>query len=176
MGDSKTDEGETWPLLTMLSISPEKQWQEAPGRANYTGSGWKVADVAAAISTLSSESPRSDFIWITLGTNDLLAMPAEATIKADMASILDAIHVWSPAAQVYWAYPWRRSYTAEANTFAGYLDDVLLTRSAWAHPGPDERIWLENGDDGVTYTLDGVHYNAAGQTEAAAQWKAILGY
>ena len=49
-------------------------------------------------------------------------------------------------------------------------------RAAWAHLGPDERAFLENGDDGVTYTTEGVHPNAAGYALTAAQWQAVMGY
>jgi len=35
---------------------------------------------------------------------------------------------------------------------------------------------LSGGDDGATYTSDGVHYSNAAQTVCAAQWMTAMGY
>lgn len=131
-----------------------------------------VADLAAR-----PEGPLSrQFVTITLGTNDANSLPAEAAWKADAATILDAIHVKWPYARVGWALPWHRDRVAACNTLAGWIADVIAPRSSWAFVGPDERVYLENGDNGVTYTTDGTHPNVAGYTLAAAQWQTALGY
>jgi lysophospholipase L1-like esterase len=55
--------------------------------------------------------------------------------------------------------------------------DKTMRRILWlAHVGPDRRVYLEGGDDGVTYTSDGVHPNAAGASLEAAQLKTALGH
>jgi len=127
------------------------------------------ADLAAATYT-----PR--VILFNLGANDVVAIPAEATWKTNLAYILDAFNTKWPGAKVYLMRPWRRNYGAECNSLATWIADVISTRSTWASVGPDERVFLEGGDDGATYTYDGVHQNAAGATLTAAQWHAVIGY
>lgn len=55
------------------------------------------------------------------------------------------------------------------------LPSVLSTRSSWAHPGIDERLILEGGDDGATFTADGVHPTDAGYELEATAWLSVLG-
>ncbi len=47
-------------------------------------------------------------------------------------------------------------------------------RSSWCLPGIDERVLLENGADGVTYTADGAHPNHAGHLRETQAWKTLL--
>jgi lysophospholipase L1-like esterase len=35
---------------------------------------------------------------------------------------------------------------------------------------------MRNGDNGVTYTTDGVHYNTAAQAVVRDEWMEVLGY
>jgi lysophospholipase L1-like esterase len=67
---------------------------------------------------------------------------------------------------------WRRDLDAECNTLAGWIDDIVALRSD-CHVGPDERVFLENGDDGATYTGDGTHPNAAGYQLTADEWRGM---
>jgi len=116
-------------------------------------------------------------ILVNIGANDIGgAMPTEAGFKADLGYILDAFHIKWPNATVYVASPWERGATANANTLAGWIAAVVAARSSWAFAGPDERTWLENGDDGATYTIDGIHYSSAGNTAAQQQWMTAMGY
>lgn len=112
-------------------------------------------------------------ILMNWGVNDVAAMPAEATWKANYLAIIDAVTAKWPSGQIYITRPWKRGFTAECNILAGWITDIVAARSN-THVGPDERIWLEHGDDGVGYTSDGVHYNTAGNLVAAEQWRAIL--
>lgn len=112
---------------------------------------------------------------VNYGTNDLAALPSQAAFETSLADILDTLNAKWPQGYVFVAKPWRRGYTANANTLAGWIDNVLATRGAFAFAGPDERTWLENGDDGVTYTSDGIHYNATGNYVNAQQWMAVSG-
>jgi hypothetical protein len=100
------------------------------------------------------------YALITIGANDVSALPSEAGWNSNLAYVLDAIHTWAPQARVGVALPWRRSYLAECNTLAGRIASVIGTRS-WAFIGPDERIYLEGGDDGAAETADGIHPTAA---------------
>lgn len=113
---------------------------------------------------------------VNLGANDVGGVLVEATWKANLAAILDAMNGAWPNAKVYVMRPWRRGYATECDSLATWIGDVLATRGTWAFVGPDERVFLENGDNGVTYTVDGVHPNAAGYTLTAAQWKTVIGY
>lgn len=110
---------------------------------------------------------------LNIGAND--ASAAEAAWKANVNSVLDAIHAKFPTALVYITKPWRRDAVAAMNTLAGWIDTVVAGR-AFARAGDDERTWMEGGDNGATNTTDGIHYSVAGQTAAAAQKQAILGY
>jgi len=143
-------------------------------RASQTVTSMKPlidADLAA------NTNPFVQFAVVNLGANDVVAgLPAEAAWEADLGYILDAIKVKWPAAKVYVMRPWRRYYAAGCNTLAGWIATVVGARAAWAFVGPDERVFLENGDNGATYTDDGVHPNAAGYSLTAAQWIAVLGY
>lgn len=126
---------------------------------------------------------RSSDEWVTavmvnLGANDveLAPFPVQATWETNLGYILDAFKAKWPLAQIYVMRPWRRGEAADCNTLAGWIANVLAARAAWAFVGPDERVFLEGGDDGVTYTTDGVHPNAAGYTLTAQQWATSLGY
>ena len=133
-----------------------------------------IAADFAAIDLVRSSNMKA--VLFNLGANDSYALPAEATWKANLATILDAMNAQWPAAKVYVMRPWTRAHPAECNTMATWTNAVLVARAAWASVGPDERVYLENGDDGVTYTYDGVHPTAAGYVLTAAQWKTALGY
>lgn len=116
------------------------------------------------------------FVLVNYGANDVTAgLPAEATWVANYQSILDKAHVRFPDAQVYVMRPWRRGFGTQSDTLATWIASAIVGR-AWAHLGPDERVWMEGGDDGATMTSDGTHYSTAGDTECAAQWQTVLGY
>ena len=110
------------------------------------------------------------------GANDANDGVTEATWKANYGYILDAIHAKWPNALLYVMRPWTRGYNAECDLFAAWIGDLVTARAGWAFLGPDERDFLENGDDGVTYTSDGTHPNTAGYALTAAQWQAVMGY
>ena len=75
---------------------------------------------------------------------------------------------------MYITKAWRTGQDANCLTMATWIDTVVATYGGQVFVGPNENVWLENGDNGATYTSDGVHYNAAGNAENAAQWQAIL--
>ena len=76
---------------------------------------------------------------------------------------------------VYITKPWKRGFDSTADTYAGWVDEVIAARP-FARAGDDERVWLKGADDGATNTTDGIHYNTAGETAKAAQMKTVLGY
>lgn len=113
---------------------------------------------------------------VNLGINETGSLPSQATWEGDLGYILDAFRVKWPQVSVYVMRPWQRDCGADCDTIATWIGNVVGARSAWAFVGPDERMFLENGDDGVTYTSDGKHPNAAGYALTAAQWQTVIGY
>lgn len=134
-----------------------------------------AADIAAVTTV-----PK--WVLVHMGSNDLndiaTGVPGkEAQFKADMGTAIDAIHAAFPATPVYWARTWRRGYTAEAVVISGWIDDMIAAgRTSWLFVGPNGPVWMENGDNGTTRTVEGVHPNAAGYSVEAGLFKTILGY
>lgn len=178
VGDSKTEQDEWVILLTHeLNKADPSVWQEVLPRFGY--GGWTAATMKATIdSTLSSVTGTADKITINLGANDVGTMPTEAAWKANMNSIIDSLRAKWPSATIYIARAWRRSYAAQCNTLATWISDIVTAyNSTYIKVGMDERIWMENGDDGAALTTDGIHYNTTtGQVAAAAAWKTAMGY
>jgi lysophospholipase L1-like esterase len=137
--------------------------------------GHAVADRYATIDTdLVAYTEVPDVVLLNFGVNDGAA--TEEDWKAQYGYILDQMHARWPNATLYVARWWSRGATARANTSAGWVADIVAARSGWCHLGIDERIFLENGDDGVTYTSDGTHPNAAGYELTATKWREVLDY
>ena len=139
--------------------------------------GSTVATLAGRIDAVLSTRLQDTFKWtlITIGANDVLSLPAEAAWNANLAYVLDAIHTWRPNVRVGVSLPWRRGYAAECNTLAGRIATVVTARG-WAFIGPDERVLIEAGNDGATYTYDGVHWTASGESLMASAWLRSMGY
>ena len=119
------------------------------------------------------------YILMNIGCNDTYPGtfdPAnEAATKAALLYIIDAYHTKYPSAKIYVSRVWRRVGEANAPTVNSWINYCIGQRSGIAYAGPDESVWLENGDDGTTYTDDGTHYNALGKVKAAQMWRAALG-
>lgn len=64
--------------------------------------------------------------------------------------------------------------TAQINRVNLSIDTLVIQRSSYVKYGHIEPVWLENGDNGTSLTTDGIHYNAAGNTELDHQWRTIL--
>jgi len=157
-----------WPMM----LANTTTLIEAP-RNGVAGRTWATA--AAAVDTeLTAYAYVPNYIFINLGANDVLSLPAQATIEANIAYVLDAYHTKFPSAALYVDYPWRSGTDAACNTLAGYIDNVRGSR-AWALAGLDERATLKGSDNGATYYSDGVHPDAAGHAYWAALRKAALG-
>lgn len=139
-------------------------------------SGQTASQMAVRIAAdLAAVTGTPDYILLNLGANDVVALPAQAIWKADMETIISACLAKWPNTQIYIMRPWRRSYATECNSLATWIGEIVAAHASGVHLGPDERVFLENGDDGVTYTGDGVHPNAAGYQLVATQWRTALG-
>lgn len=151
------------------------------------GAGWSVGYVRSNIDTLLAARPQTpEYIMFNLGANDVdgdshdvLADGTGATWQSNLAYIIDAVHTKWPDAQIYFMRPWERgdaTKQAKLDLIGDILIPAVMAGRDYCHLGPDERVFLENGDDGVTYTSDGTHPNEAGQRLTAAQWVETLGY
>ena len=173
VGDSKSISSNSWPgtLVTSLNTaaSPSPQFAQDNVAAAGQGAGY----FAPNISTILAGQPDNHTIVLySVGVNDFGTATMSAWI-ADMQTTLDAIHTKWPTALVYVSKPWKQGFDATADTFAGWVDTVVASRS-FARAADDERSWLK--PNVATYTIDGVHYSAAGETAKAHQMKTVLGY
>lgn len=177
-GDSKTL-AETFPAL-IAAAQPSLNFDTVTGIEDgvIARNGATVASMKALVDAdLAAIAPdlRIQYILFNLGVNETASLPAEATWLSNANYILNAFQIKWPGVQVYLMRPWARGEDADCDTVAGWIATLVASR-ANAHLGPDERVWMEGGDDGATMTDDGIHPNAAGNIECAAQWLAVLGY
>lgn len=171
VGDSKTVTNQWQPLLVASVLSTKRVITQ-----NIAQSGIGVDVMYGRIDADLADPIRQDSTTDALINLFDIAYADGGQWKLRMGYIADAIHAKYPNGRVFIARPWRRDYLAQANTQAGWTDEIVAARAGWCFVGPDERVWLEGGDDGVTMTTDGTHYSAAGIIEAAAQWQSVLGY
>lgn len=188
-GDSKTSNfyapRNSYPmeLMRFLNTGDNAWWQEFPLR--LAAGGATARYFAINIDAMIALHPgRADYILINLGVNDVNGDTQDVlrdgtgdAWKADMDYVLDALHAAYPDALIYMMRVWKRG-DATVQSKLDFIDDVMLPAFVAARPychlGPDERVFLEGGDDGVTYTTDGIHPNEAGYTLTAQQWAAVL--
>lgn len=145
---------------------------ETPTR--YAFAGWTIATVKAGIDAeLAGAVGTPDYVLINMGVNDANVGTAEGPFKSDYAYVLNALNAKWPNAKIYVARFWMRGFTAACTTYWNYIQSVVATHSH-CYLGPSEATTIENGDDGVTYTVDGLHYNSAGIKVWATAWEAVL--
>jgi len=157
-GDSKTAGSVGVSYMDKMPL----HFVEVPQRIAVSGTtvALRYATIGADLASCSG-TPK--YIFCNLGANETNSMPAEADWKTQYNAIIDAIQAKWADAKIYIARPWRRDYETECNTLAGWIADIVTAQdSANVKLGADERVIIENGDDGVTYSVDGIHYNAAG--------------
>jgi len=139
-------------------------------------SGISIAGYAAIVgSMLGDVKINQQYVLIDLGVNNI-SNQIEGNVKADMATIIDAIVLKWPAIKIYITKPWMRGQDAAATTLAGWLDDVIALYPGICFSADNENTWLKGADDGATMTIDGVHYSTAGNTEKINRMKTALGY
>lgn len=174
VGDSKTadDAWLQWLAHTLDRRGAIKYNELLP---RFGVPGYTAATLRAYVDTnLAAVTGTANVITLNLGANDVGALPAEAAWKADMIAMIGAFRAKWPQCHIYIARPWRRNYATECDTLATWIADIVAGYPSGVHLGMDERVWMENGDDGAAYTTDGIHYNAAAQPIAAAAWAAVI--
>lgn len=175
-GDSKSTSSKEW--TTALRDSLSAKTYGGVGLQNAAVAGESVATALAAMDAKLAAMP-TDLsgvnyrkVLMNWGVNDGCA--DTATWETNYLAIIDKVHAKAPNADVYLMRPWMRGYACTAALHASI--DTIVAARAFARIGPDEAIWLENGDNGATNTVDGVHYSTAGNAACAAQWQTVLGY
>lgn len=175
IGDSKTSEGNAWPASLAASLttatSPSPVWGMDGIGVGASTAGYWAANIGAA---LAAQADNHTAVLVSLGVNDF-GTATEAAWKADMLTVMDACAARWPQAIIYVSKPWKRDFDGAADTYAGWVDDIVAAR-AYAAVGDDERDWLKGADDGATNTSDGVHYSTAGQAAKTAAIQAAMGY
>lgn len=177
IGDSKTAaaDGYVEKMSTYSAFFAEYPYR-------YAVAGLTTANAKLAIDArLAITHGTPDYVLYNLGVNDTNGAdgitPSEADWKTNTAYILDAVHTKWPNAKVYMMKNWCRLSPNACLTLATWGATVRSTRSSWCFLGPDESVFLEGGDNGATYTSDGVHPTApAGYTLTASQWRTAIGY
>ena len=173
-GNSKvTDAGD---LAAKMTVSTSPTFQEMPTRfaaAGLTVTIWRgtvQAQINAAIG-------KPDVILINVGVNDsyVIAFFKEQDWRHNYKFIIDLLRKKYGSIPIYLMRVWGRATPADCTTLDTWIS-YLVAKDINLHLGPDERIFLENGDNGVTYTADGVHPNAAGYQLTADQWRTVLGF
>ena len=181
IGDSKSLITTYPPNLTQLLNAADNThfWSNglpmasSGGATVHTRSLTVDADLAA-----NSFSPK--VILCNLGTNDLLALPVEATWKADYTTIITAVHAKWPETKIYLCKPVLLQAAPPSTPVVdtvmlhGWVDD-LVSSYDYVYTGVDETE-LEGGDGYVTNFLDTAHQTVAGKAAVAALWKTALGY
>lgn len=186
VGDSKTRSpgtglggGVDWEdyLLSNLNALGTYTWSEIKAAHNrvayggYTAQQW--VDAAPADLATIADGTTVNHILVNLGANDLVAGTSESAFKSAMVAAIALLKAKFPMAAIYLAKIWRRNYDAQSTVMNGWIGDVAVSESVQV--GFNEEGWLKNGDDGVTYTYDGTHYNNAGNQLCAVQWQLKVG-
>jgi lysophospholipase L1-like esterase len=183
-GDSKTfglghntsmDEGRGGfqPYLERL-INDANQYEglEEPlrlGRSGYT-LAQMYATIDADLAAITEQDP--DYVLVNIGANDIApAAPAVngTTFQSQLGSVLDKMRAKWPNAEIYVANIYRSPNNGDLANINTWIDAVVAARS-WAHPGIDERTYLNN----AFYTDDGIHPNLHGYPYTAELWYGIL--
>jgi len=141
-GDSKSMNGAGGNVCRPLESLT--YWEAHPvtctrlAKSGYTAALWQ-ADIDADLAGIATVYAD---ILVNLGANDVVVLPAEATWKANMGYVLDALHAWRPVARIFVARVWRTAEVADCDTLDGWIGDLVATRP-WAILGVDERTFLE---------------------------------
>jgi lysophospholipase L1-like esterase len=178
LGDSKTT-SPNWTnklLGGLRSISNWSSVNESPSR--LATAGWTVGDLLNNTDAwIAAAATVPDIILLNIGVNDAAQGTSQANFESRLGSVLDKLHAAWPLALIFVAKVWRGDNPAWAVTCDSISDvwipNVLATRN-WASLGLDERLVIRDPDDGLTKTLDKVHYNSAGDTALANAWQAIV--
>lgn len=178
LGDSKTY-NDPWPHLLADALTTATSTKYV-AREDIAVGGYSVTELLAYVpGQLALRNDSVSTICINIGANDIPAPTSQAQFETNLTALIDLLLVKYPTAEIYVAKIWRRSYPANVITINGYIDTVVASYSGVSvHLGHDESVWMEGGDDGVTYTSDGVHpkLDSTVQPYVVTQWLTAMGY
>jgi lysophospholipase L1-like esterase len=193
IGDSKTEAAQDYydgypvPMLESLKTeTPPEYWIERPTRHGLYGG--TIAELIASINAGSLDAlqltPAPDYILINLGVNDCANLVTEANYKSDYGACLVWLHARFPSAQIglmrignRWNLPAEQDHYDIMQLMDGtWIPAIIAAHPGYTFLGPDERVFLEGGDNYVTYTVDGCHPNHAGYALTATNWLTSMGY
>ena len=177
--------------MTVLAIGDSRTilpgaWPSYASGGEYSVVGQGSATIAILESVLDSELDDLgditvgnycdfDYALFNIGAKDAEgSLDTQVNTEADLASMAAMINSRWPSTEVYFMRPWCIGCDTNADTLAGWIANVVATQS-WINSGPDERVFLENGDNGATYMADNLHPNAAGYALTADEWETLLG-
>jgi lysophospholipase L1-like esterase len=170
------------PLMATGMNTSYVSWIEKPTR--YAVQGLTMADLKANLpGVLAGLTDVPAYVLINMGVTDLHTspyVPLPVTWQGDYSDVLDMLHVKWPYTKIYIMRVWKRildsNWIAEiASMDNTFIPALAAARSAYCFVGPDERVFLENGDDGAALTTDGIHPNHAGYVATAAAWRTAIG-
>ena len=185
-GDSKTngvgstDGNGYYTYLSSVTDDQHLRYQGVPRIAQngWTAALWNGGSFKTIDSELAAATETPNCILVNLGVNDTgaTAPQLEAAVwQENYAHILDAFHAKWPNALVYCARVWSRYDNGQRTLLNDtWIPAVLSSRSTWAFLGIDERDFLENGDNGTTYTTDGIHPNDFGYLLTWDKWLRVI--
>lgn len=178
-GVGSTDGNGYYIYLSSVTDNRRIRYQGVPRIAQngWTAALWTGGSFKTIDSELAAATETPDYILVNLGVNDTGANADQldsSQWQSDYAYILDAFHAKWPDALVYCARVWSRFDNGQRTLLNDtWIPAVLLSRS-WAFLGIDERDFLENGDNGTTYTMDGIHPNDAGYRLIWQKWLDVI--
>lgn len=177
VGTGSTDNNAWYTYVPTATNNRAIRYQTTPkvARPGFTAALWRENN--RLVNELAPITEKPDFVLCNLGVNDVgpANPPLEpATWQSDFGYCLDLLNAKWPTARVLVANVWLRYHNGQLAALNDtWIPAVLSTRAAWASVAIDERIFLENGDNGETYTTDTIHPNDAGYRLTWQQW---LGY
>lgn len=160
-------------------------FSSSPPRDAVSGRSVGSYRLSVDASLLARTNYTPDYVLLNLGVNDVNGDSYDVgdgtTWKTNLAYILDSIHAQWTNVQIYQMRVWKANsfgsnYTAKLNLIDDTLIPQVHSNRAWCHLGPDERIFLQDSDGGLTMMVqpEGIHPNTAGQAATALNWKLTL--
>lgn len=116
-----------------------------------------------------------------VNNNDMTLAQSNVAFNAYDFTLTSIKSNW-PSIKCYLAHVWGSDGTngavRDCTMINQIVDQMLTNHSDFCYAGQDERTWYNDGPVGhlgTTYTIDGLHPNAAGVAMMAQKWNAAIG-
>lgn len=176
IGDSKSTGDNFWVgyLANALYTETGDRWVDGPHR--YAIGAYDAEEMKTYMdSHIADEGTTPEFVMINIGTNDAAhPITNETTFKTAYAGIIDHVRSEFPGVPVLC----QRIYRADSaqtitnsSTINDWIDTVIASYGSGVYAGPNDEVYIENGDAGATYLdTDKIHYKLAAQQIVADEW------